>query len=279
MTPPKIILVLVLILLVSGCREAAPTPVALEIEEETAVPTETATVRPTNTPAPTDTPAPTFTFTPSITPLPYLIVFVMDEAGEAMPPGSSVLLDDAGLTFHAEQTVAVDGQATFVNLVVGETYTVTVKADGYLDTVLPIKFNTGENELQIALEPGVFVTVVGDGADLHDGPGLVYGRTGTVESGEVLQVIGQDEGGEWLLVLTTTGEEAWLAASVIDLEGINLTEVTAVPTVLWSPRQPSICSFRHKRRSDCGGNKWPVLLFSIRNECDSQSNIPDRRVG
>ena len=234
MKPQTIYLMLILILVMGGCREGAPTPVALEIDEATAtqlptaVPTETATSQPTDTPVPTDTPAPTFTFTPSATPLPLLIVFVTDETGETPLLDSNVRLDDAGLAFHAEQTVTTVGQATFANLTVGEAYTVTVKADGYQETILSIEFIAGLNELQVALEPGVFVTVTGEGASFRSGPGTVYGRTESVETGAVLQVIGQDESGDWLLVLTADGVEAWLAASLVDMDSVDLAGVTAV---------------------------------------------------
>jgi hypothetical protein len=225
---------LVLILVIVGCREGTPTPVAFEANETaapqppTAVPTETATLHSTDTPVPTNTPAPTFTFTPSATPLPLLVVFVMDETGETFLPGSQVLLDDAGLAFHAEQTVTATGQATFANLTVGETYTVTVKAEGYQDTILPVEFMAGLNELQVALEPGVFVTVTGEDANLRSGPGVVYGRTESVEAGSVLQVVGQNEDGNWLLVLTADSTEAWLDAALVEMEGVDLSGVTAV---------------------------------------------------
>ncbi len=234
MKPQTIYLMLVLILMMVGCREGAPTPVALEANETavpqppTAVPTETATLQSTDTPVPTNTPAPTFTFTPSATPLPLLVVFVMDETGEASLPGSQVLLDDTGLAFHAEQTVTAAGQVTFANLVVGETYTVTVKADGYQDTILPVEFGTGVTELQVVLESGVFVTVFGEDVSLRRGPGTVYGRIGDIEVDTVVQVIGRNESGDWLQVLTADGEEAWLAVSQVDVGGIEVAAVTAV---------------------------------------------------
>ncbi|MEJ2748132.1 MAG: SH3 domain-containing protein, partial [Anaerolineae bacterium] len=233
MKSPTIYLILISMLLMAGCREAAPTPVAPETAVVSAVtptiaPTETATARPTNTPLPTDTPAPTFTFTPSATPLPLLVVSVQDKADETFLPDGRILLDNADLTFHAEQSVNAHGQATFADLVVGETYTVTVQADGYLDAVLPVEFVAGGSELEVGLEAGTFVTVTGEDASLRSGPGTVYGRIGTIEAGAVLQVVGRDESGDWLLVLTADGEEAWLAASLVDVEGVDMAAVTAV---------------------------------------------------
>jgi hypothetical protein len=158
-----------------------------------------------------------------------LMVTVFDETGETPLPSSQVLLDDAGLEFHAEQTVSAAGEVMFANLTVGETYTVTVSADGYQTMILPLEFMAGLNELQVALEPGVFVTVAAEDADFRTGPGQVYGRTGTVDMDTILQVVGQNDAGDWLLVLTAEGEEVWLAASAVDMEGVELAGVTAVP--------------------------------------------------
>lgn len=220
------------VVVISGCRQAEPTPVALQAAATsvppTAVSTETATTPPTDTPSPTDTPAPTFTFTPSATPLPLLVVVVMDEADEALLPGSAVLLDDAGLTFHAEQTVNADGRATFADLVVGEMYTVTVKADGYLAAILPVDFAVGVNELEVTLAAGQFVTVTAEDASLRSGPGAVYGRIADIEPDTVLQVIGRDERGDWLLVLTDEDEKAWLAVAQVDVGEMEVAAVTAV---------------------------------------------------
>lgn len=86
----------------------------------------------------------------------------------------------------------------------------------------------GLNELEVALKPGLFVTVTSEDASFYNGPGTVYGRTDSIAAGEVLEVIGQDESGDWLLVVTAAGEELWLDAASVGMEDVDLSGVTAV---------------------------------------------------
>ncbi len=234
---PLYVFIMILVWVASGCRQEAPAPVSQAAGNEptaatapTLSPTETVTPLPTDTLTPTDMPAPTFTptFTPSPTPEPLLIVLVIDETDEVPLAGSIVQVTNDDPDFQVEQAAGEDGTAVFAELVTGTSYTVTVKADGYLEKALTIDFAAGDNEVTVTLEAGYFVAVLADSGTLRSGPGTMYDAIGSVEAGEILEVVGRSDDSGWLVVLNAEGEEVWLAASLVDSEAVDLARVTAV---------------------------------------------------
>lgn len=220
--------------LLAGCQKVEPTPVAAA-DTVTPAPTDTSThtptPEPTETPVPTDTPSPTFTITP--TPRPLLTVLVQDAADESPLAASMVQLDNDEVDFHAEQITNADGQSIFAGLTEGATYTVTVKADEYTNMVLTYDFAVGEEELLVSLDAAIFAVVNADGGSLYSGPGTMYDEVGEVVAGDAFEVVGRNEDGDWLVVLTEEGEEAWLAAELVDevdVAGVTAVAAPATPT-------------------------------------------------
>ena len=213
--------------LLVGCQTVDPTAVPVAAAD-TATPqpsaTPTHTPTPPNTPVPTATPTPTFTVTP--TPRPLLTVFVQDAADETPLGASVVQLANDELGFHAEQTAVADGQSIFAGLTEGTTYTLTVKAEGFQDAVLTYDFTAGEEELIVALDAALFAIVATDEGSLYSGPGTVFDIVSSITEGDSFQVVGRNEAGDWLVVLTEEGDEAWLAAEWA--EDLDISEMTAV---------------------------------------------------
>ncbi|MCP4425937.1 MAG: SH3 domain-containing protein, partial [Chloroflexi bacterium] len=225
-----------------GCQSPAPTPAAIveevadtatPIPQPTAEPTETPTPEPTSTPVSTDTPEPTATPTVMPTPMPSLIVLAVDAVDEAPLAGSAAQLVNEELGIDVEQTADSAGQAVFDALQEGATYTVTVKLDGYLDDITTFAVGSGENELTVSLTAGLLAEVLVDGGALRAGPGTVYDNVGSVSEGQILQVVGRNEAGDWLVVLTGEGDEAWLASELVDevdVMGMTAVAVPVTPT-------------------------------------------------
>lgn len=251
MKNPKAITFLALVfVLVTSCNNAQPTPVAQIIEptvvSPTEIPTNTPVPQPTVTATSTATSTPTFTatatFTPTPTLEPVLSIVVKDKLENILLADIPVQLDSIDFTTPITVTTSMDGAATFTGLTVGSTYTMTVQAEGYIELVLPVVFDSTETEIEVALEQSLNV-IVTQNAALREGPGTIYGRVGVVQAGEKLQVIGQNDAGDWLLVITENGDEVWIATSLIDTGEVDLTNVMVVvapPTPTPSPTTVAI---------------------------------------
>lgn len=153
-------------------------------------------------------------------------MIVEDETNSSPIDGAIVQLTGSEVVTMTETTSA-DGLAAFADLAEGSTLTVTVRADGYLEQVSTLEVRDGVNDLTINLQAGYLVSITTSSAYLRTGPGTVYESTGVVLSEDILQVIGRSSDSEWLVVLTSEGEEGWLAASLINTE-IDLDRLTAV---------------------------------------------------
>jgi hypothetical protein len=71
------------------------------------------------------------------------------------------------------------------------------------------------------------------GANVRSGPGSTFPVVGLLGGGKTAPVIGKDPSGEWLAVTftTTTGEQGWIAAIVVDLTG----DAAALPVITPTP--------------------------------------------
>ncbi|MCI0394700.1 MAG: SH3 domain-containing protein [Chloroflexi bacterium] len=244
-------LCLLAVLLLVGCgQDATPTPVAEVVPSSTPEPTETplppteTPVPPTDTPEPTDTPAPTDTpeptATPSPTPAPAVVVAVTDRQSGEPIEGATVRLLLASADFDAEQTSDAGGQATFTELDTTQSgYTVTVSAPGYQDASAEVGEIEGEVVVEVALEPGVFAEVTENSANLRSGPGTAYPVVETAAEGDIFEVTGKNEAGDWYQVELEDGTAAWLAASVVTLTGdgesVAVVEAPPVPAPVATP--------------------------------------------
>jgi uncharacterized protein YgiM (DUF1202 family) len=242
---PKVIsgiAIVIMFSLLSGCAEVEPTPVAV-VAEDTAVPntptpepsnTPTLTAAPTETPVPTDTPAPTITPTP----MPSLSVLVIDEANDEPLAASSVQLVNNESDVDMEQTTDSDGIAHFEALEEDTTYTVTVKLEGYLDSITSLDMTSNTDEMTVSMTAGLLVEVVTDSGALRSGPGTVYETVGSVSEGEVLHAVGRNDDGDWLVILTEEGDEVWLSVSLVT--EVDVMAVTAVPAPVPPVPSPTV---------------------------------------
>ena len=253
MNPKRWLFLFVFITLLVACQNNA-TPVAeVNSVPSTAsatdtpkpVPTDTPvppTVEPTatNTPEPTATataePTATSTLTPSPTPLPSASVTILDETSGEPVNSALVQLTGRDVMTMTEATTA-DGTVTFTELTTGTLYTVTITATGYVEMVTTLDVSDGVNDLAVNMHIGYLVGITPNSAYLRSGPGTMYDTIGVVEAGDVLQVVGRNDDGEWLVVQTADGEEGWLAASLIDeeIDPEPLTAIAAPPTPVPQP--------------------------------------------
>jgi hypothetical protein len=78
------------------------------------------------------------------------------------------------------------------------------------------------------------------GANLRSGPGTTFDVIDALNAGELLQIVGRDVSGGWLLVRTLTGQEGWVAvtqlAPPIDIPRIPLAPSIPTPAVTATPR-------------------------------------------
>jgi len=87
-----------------------------------------------------------------------------------------------------------------------------------------------------AASPLVEVIVIG--LNVRQGPGLAYPVIGTAAAGDEFPVIGLDPNGDWLQVVTESGEPGWVSAesTYTRLFGVDLDELPFVEPPLTQPK-------------------------------------------
>lgn len=70
--------------------------------------------------------------------------------------------------------------------------------------------------------------------NVRSGPGTNYSRVRQAKEGERLKVIGRTEAGDWLKILTSDGQEGWVAAEFVtlntDLGPVAVAQAPPTPT-------------------------------------------------
>jgi hypothetical protein len=128
-----------------------------------------------------------------------------------------------------EQVSDARGQVRFTDLSTG-TYVLSVFAEGYLGDSVEVTVGTGESQYEVSLVAYVFARVTAASGNLRQGPGTDYTRQGTVQQGDLLQIVGVSEDGEWLVVATGEGTSAWLWSDLCAIEGsLHRVEVVCTP--------------------------------------------------
>lgn len=247
---------LALLLTLLGCRGPAPaaqatpaadgpptaTTAAAALPAATLTPlptaTHTFTVTPTAPPTtalPTATPTSTATRTPSptptatATPLPVAAIRVSDEWTGAPVAQAAIRLPGAAAPAAAEQVCDGAGEARFAVLHAG-VYSLTVRADGYFSRTVALEIGPGENALDVALVPRTVARVTAGAGNLRAGPGTVYDVRGAVGEGDVLDVVGRSQDGEWLVVAVPGGLTLWLWSGLAEVEGpVDRVDIAPAP--------------------------------------------------
>ncbi|NIO69754.1 MAG: SH3 domain-containing protein [Anaerolineae bacterium] len=77
-------------------------------------------------------------------------------------------------------------------------------------------------------------TVATEVLNIRSGPGTNYGRVRQAQEGERLEVIGRTEASDWLKILTSDGQEGWVAAEFVtvntDLGPVAVAQAPPAPT-------------------------------------------------
>jgi CRP-like cAMP-binding protein/uncharacterized protein YgiM (DUF1202 family) len=73
--------------------------------------------------------------------------------------------------------------------------------------------------------------VTGDGLQVRVGPGTAYEVRASLAEGDEVNVLGRDEMGDWVKISLDSGDEGWVAAEFVDVEG----NLKAVPVVTPEP--------------------------------------------
>ena len=224
----RLLLLSLLILLVAGCNRAEeptpaptfgpPTATATTTPPPLPPPTNTPEPLPTNTPAPVATPLPVASDTPTATPVPSVTVRVWDDAGNPIA-GATVNLSNAATGFAGSFATTEEGRAIFLGVDLStNTYLVEVSAPGYQTAATDITITQPTTEINITLEFGVTgrVTIR---TNLRSGPGTDFDILTEIPEGETVVIIGVDNTGEWLQVVAPAGEQGWVFAELLEVQG------------------------------------------------------------
>lgn len=232
-------------------EEETPTPApeseaTATMASEAAVPTATdapvatATAVPTQTPAPTAVPAPSATPLPTPTPLQLTILDVVvndADSGEAVP-GATVRLSNDAVGFDASFVTDAAGEASFIGMEATTTsvYTVQASASGYRPHEMEVVLERGVTEVSVGLESGVVGTTT-TVSNLREAPRFDAAVLAEIAEGEVLPILEVSIDEEWLRVQTAEGQEGWIFANLLEIEGdlADADEGAVTPTATATP--------------------------------------------
>ena len=91
-----------------------------------------------------------------------------------------------------------------------------------------------------AVDPVLIAEVTARALNVRAGPGMGYSRTGVVQQGYRMTVVGRNAEGTWLQVCCVDAEEGWLSAIYVDLS----QEVGGVVTSVDAPGPPATSTMR-----------------------------------
>lgn len=290
---------LILFLLVSCNRDPAPTPVPI-IQ---AIPTDTLqppTATTTPSPLPTDQPSatstqppatsdqlpatstPTFTpaantptFTPAATGIPIITILVSNANTNEPIEGASVDLIADYLLITLSETTDGSGEVSFINLATGD-YPLIINATAFEPITTTTTIMGGENIVQIPLSPipppEIFGSVTQSRSNLRNGPGNNFDIIEKLELGTEVQVLGQTDDGDWVLVdVIGTELTGWLAINLVNTEeDIALAWVlTPEPTPTPAPFEPIPGEIRARANMRSG----PGADFSLVERLEAGTQI------
>jgi uncharacterized protein YraI len=79
--------------------------------------------------------------------------------------------------------------------------------------------------------------------NVRSGPGTNYGKVRQVKEGEKLKVVGRTEASDWLRIVTSDGQEGWVAAELVtvntDLGPVAVAQAPPAPTPVPVPPTPT----------------------------------------
>ena len=195
-------------------EEAAPTATAIPVASPTAVPTETA--------APTAVPDPTPTLVPTPTPLQLTMLGVtVTEAGTGNPvPGATVTLANDAVGFDASYTTDAAGEASFISMEPTTTslYSVRVTASGFRPLEMEVVLKRGITKANVSLEAGVVGTTT-TVTNLRASPRFDADVLAEIPEDEDVPILEVSVDEEWLRVQTADGQEGWVFANLLEIEG------------------------------------------------------------
>lgn len=241
-----ILCVLLTAMILAGCQKADSAPTHAQTEASpsakptpgvtaTLKPSSTATRPPTATATPTARSSETHTATPTTTPTPKpsLVLLVVDrQSSDPLPEAGIEIIDSAGESL-LEEAAGPDGKLVLTDLDDG-TYTLTLTMAGYQTETMSLSFPPNQETLTVNLTPTLFAEVTANGSNMRSGPGTFYPVVETGSAGQQLTIVGQSEDGQWLVVETESGNEAWISASLVDvpanLSGVSIADAPPTPT-------------------------------------------------
>lgn len=208
-------------------EEAAVAPTATE------TPVPTPTTLPTQTPAPTAVPERTATPVPTPTPLQLTILDVtVRDAGSGEPvPSAVVQLFNDSVGFDASFVTDAAGEASFIGMEPTTTsvYTVRVGTTGYRPQEMDVILERGVTEVSVDLERGVVGTTTTT-INLRQGPRFDAEILAEIPEGEILPILEVSIDEEWVRVRTADGQEGWVFANLLEIEG-DLATVGEEPAI------------------------------------------------
>lgn len=224
-----VVSLLFLTLVACSQEEETPTPVpeaqaTATVESEAAAPTATpaATATAVPTPTPTAVPEATATLVPTPTPLQLTILDVtVTDAGSGEPvPGATVRLSNDAVDFDASFVTDAAGEASFIGMEPTTTsvYTVQVSVSGYRPQEMEVVLERGVTEVSVGLESGVVGTTTTT-TNLREMPRFDAEVLAEIPEGEVLPILEVSLDEEWLRVRTAEGQEGWVFANLLTIEG------------------------------------------------------------
>lgn len=224
-----VVSLLFLTLVACSQEEETPTPVpeaqaTATVESEAAAPTATpaATATAVPTPTPTAVPEATATLVPTPTPLQLTILDVtVTDAGSGEPvPGATVRLSNDAVDFDASFVTDAAGEASFIGMEPTTTsvYTVQVSVSGYRPQEMEVVLERGVTEVSVGLESGVVGTTTTT-TNLRETPRFDAEVLAEIPEGEVLPILEVSLDEEWLRVRTAEGQEGWVFANLLTIEG------------------------------------------------------------
>jgi uncharacterized protein YraI len=123
-----------------------------------------------------------------------------------------------------------EGEALFDSLADGD-FSLSVSAEGFYEEIVEEISVTGPDEMEFAMTGVAIAEVVAETADLRSGPGGVYAHEGQIEEGDSVEIVSQNEAGDWYLVSVGDDDEtAWVNGEDVSVSGsMDRVEVVAPP--------------------------------------------------
>ena len=109
--------------------------------------------------------------------------------------------------------------------------------------------------------PSDIAVVVSSALNVRAGPSTAFPILTTVKQGTQLKVLGQNASGAWLLVLTPTGVEGWVARGYTNYDGIApVVPAPKPPAPRPTPQPPAFTEWRGEYYNNLSLGGPPALV-------------------